>query len=133
MSAVSQQQASFATLPERAKKVGEIANTHAVYADDNGKLAVRELQIAWRREDSVLVASGLAEGEAVITSALAAPVPGMPLRRDTRGTAAGEVGGDLTIGTSAPAGDASDFDATGEPEAAAVAAPGSDIEPEATP
>lgn len=39
MSAVSHQSASFASLPERAKKVGEIANAHAEYADEHGRLA----------------------------------------------------------------------------------------------
>jgi alkylation response protein AidB-like acyl-CoA dehydrogenase len=39
MPAVSHQETSFANLPERAKKIGEIANTHAGFADENGRLA----------------------------------------------------------------------------------------------
>jgi RND family efflux transporter MFP subunit len=45
-----------------------------------GHLDVRELEIAWRREDSVLASGGVALGESIIVSALATPVAGMKLR-----------------------------------------------------
>jgi RND family efflux transporter MFP subunit len=51
---------------------------------DDGTLAVRTVEVAWRRKDTVLV-RGLREGERVIDSSIAAPVPGMPLRIETAG------------------------------------------------
>ncbi|MFK7943136.1 MAG: hypothetical protein AB8B85_09520, partial [Paracoccaceae bacterium] len=44
------------------------------------KLEVRDLAIAWRGPDAVLVTSGVAEGERIITTRLAAFAPGMALR-----------------------------------------------------
>jgi hypothetical protein len=51
-----------------------------VWVLEDGVLAIREVTVAWRREHSVLVSDGLAEGDLLVTSALAAPVAGMPLR-----------------------------------------------------
>jgi len=45
-----------------------------------GKLDVRKVEVAFRGRDRVLVASGLKPGEHLVTTDLAAPVPGMPLR-----------------------------------------------------
>lgn len=44
------------------------------------QLEIRELQIVWGREDSVLVRGGLSDGERVITSRVPTPVDGMALR-----------------------------------------------------
>lgn len=49
-------------------------------ADEDDRLAVRHVDIARRRGQSVLVRGGLADGERVITSALPAAVPGMAVR-----------------------------------------------------
>jgi RND family efflux transporter MFP subunit len=43
-------------------------------------LQIREVEVAWRGRDSVLVRGGLQDGDRVITSGLAAPVKGMPLQ-----------------------------------------------------
>ena len=51
-----------------------------VMAPDN-TLDVRQVEVAWGRPDSVLVRSGLNEGELVIRSRLGTAVQGMLLRR----------------------------------------------------
>ncbi|HUP22091.1 MAG TPA: efflux RND transporter periplasmic adaptor subunit [Thermoanaerobaculia bacterium] len=68
-----------------------------LWIEKDGSLEVREIEIAWRREDSVLVAGGLEESDAVITSALATPVPGMRLRREARAGSGGEVGTSIAL------------------------------------
>lgn len=104
-----------------------------LWVDEGGRLAVRELEIAWRREDSVLVASGLQEGDAVITSALAAPVPGMAVRRDARGATAGEVGDGLSLGTDSVARPSTDQGAPPSDEAGEAVEPAPNALPEVTP
>jgi len=47
-------------------------------ADD--ELAIREVDVVWRREEAALVASGLRAGERVVVSRLSAPVDGMAVR-----------------------------------------------------
>lgn len=48
--------------------------------NDRGELVIREVDIAWRDRDTVLVQAGLAEGERLVTSDIATPIAGMPLR-----------------------------------------------------
>ena len=48
--------------------------------DDGGRLAIRPVQIAFRGPENVYVAEGLADGEQLVVTDIAAPVPGMPLR-----------------------------------------------------
>ena len=48
--------------------------------DAQGKLDIREVDIAWRERDEVLVAKGVVAGERIITSRLTAPVAGMVLQ-----------------------------------------------------
>jgi RND family efflux transporter MFP subunit len=43
-------------------------------------LSVRTVEVAWSRDESVLVTSGLEHGERIITSRVPTPVDGMPLR-----------------------------------------------------
>ena len=62
-------------LPRRAVRNGD-----QVYLLKDGKLEIRQLDIAWRRPESVLVESGLKEGAVVVTGPLASPVEGMPLK-----------------------------------------------------
>jgi len=50
-----------------------------VLGPDN-TLDTREVEIAWRGRDTVLIRGGLQDGDRVITSGLAAPVKGMPLQ-----------------------------------------------------
>lgn len=47
----------------------------------DSKLEIRDVQILWRREQTVLLRSGLAPGDWVITSRLPGAVSGMPLRK----------------------------------------------------
>lgn len=51
-----------------------------VWVVDDGKLAVRELDVAWRQQDTVLVSGGLSVRDPIVTSALGTPVEGMQLR-----------------------------------------------------
>jgi hypothetical protein len=53
-----------------------------VWVLEDGALAIRPVYIAWRTPHSVFVDSGLREGEKVVLSNIAAPVPGMKLRAD---------------------------------------------------
>ena len=53
---------------------GWLREGDSVWVEEDGRLAIRELEIAWRREDSVLVAGGLDEDDNVVTSAIATPV-----------------------------------------------------------
>ncbi len=56
--------------------------------NDKSQLEIREVKIVWSREGDVLVRNGFAPGERIITSRIAAPVPGMALR--TRQAKGGE-------------------------------------------
>lgn len=49
-------------------------------AEDEGRLARREVTVSWRTRDSVVVTAGLGEGERVVVSPLANPVEGMAVR-----------------------------------------------------
>ncbi len=51
-----------------------------VFGKDD-RLVVRSVEVAWRREKSVLVRAGIAAGEEVIVSRLPSAVPGMLLRK----------------------------------------------------
>jgi RND family efflux transporter MFP subunit len=50
--------------------------------DENGRLDVRDVSIAWRREADVLVDDGLSDGDLVVTSMIPTPIPGMALRTE---------------------------------------------------
>ncbi|MFW5966741.1 MAG: efflux RND transporter periplasmic adaptor subunit [Persicimonas sp.] len=47
---------------------------------EEGRLAIRPVDVVWRRDDSVLVDEGLTEGTRVVTSPIGTPVEGMRLR-----------------------------------------------------
>lgn len=51
-----------------------------VYVFRDGRLDIVETEVVRRRDDVVLVAAGLAEGDRVVTTRLSQPVDGMPLR-----------------------------------------------------
>ena len=46
---------------------------------DNGTLDIREVQIAWRDRDRVLITDGLYAGERIVVGNIATPVQGMRL------------------------------------------------------
>lgn len=54
-------------------------NNRVWVRDADGKLRIREVNIAWRRQDDVLVRGGFAPGDHLVTTHLASVVPGMPL------------------------------------------------------
>jgi len=70
----------------RADKIIELQRTalrngDSVYVlKDDYTMEIRKVEILWRQEKSVLVASGLDIGDKVIVSPIAAPVHGMKLR-----------------------------------------------------
>lgn len=47
---------------------------------DDGRLQVREVEVAWRRPETVLIRAGLEDGERLVTSRIGSPVDGMRLR-----------------------------------------------------
>jgi RND family efflux transporter MFP subunit len=49
-------------------------------ADENDQLQFRKVSILWRKEAEVIVRDGIAENDAIITSLISSPVPGMKLR-----------------------------------------------------
>lgn len=53
-----------------------------VFSDEH-KLEVRSVKVVYRDATRAVITAGLQAGEAVITSELTAPIPGMPLRVDT--------------------------------------------------
>ncbi len=51
-----------------------------VYVAVDGKLEIREVDTAWGRQDSVLVRSGISEGDAIVVSRMPSAITGMRLR-----------------------------------------------------
>jgi len=56
-----------------------VHNGDEIYLLREGKLAIEPLEIVWRRPDTVLVASGVSDGDEVVTGPLPSPVEGMAL------------------------------------------------------
>jgi hypothetical protein len=48
--------------------------------DADGRLAIRPVEIVWRRHEDVIVRDGFRPGDQLICTHLASVVPGMPLR-----------------------------------------------------
>ncbi len=63
-------------VPRQAVRQGD----RAFVMSPDGTLDIRELTVAWRTEDTLLVRAGLREGERLVTSRIAIPVEGMALR-----------------------------------------------------
>ena len=63
-------------LPRQALREG----AKVFVMNDADELEIRTVEIAWRQPDFVLVSKGLEPGEAIVTSAISAPLPGMKLR-----------------------------------------------------
>jgi hypothetical protein len=64
-------------------------------ATDDDRLAIRQVQVAWRREETLLLSRGVAPGERVVTSPLAVPVDGMRLRVEAEERESGSSGPEL--------------------------------------
>ena len=67
---------SVVEIPRIAVREG---NQVWVYAD--GKLDIREVTIAWNRDQTTLVDKGLDTGDEIVTSRIPTPLPGMKLRK----------------------------------------------------
>ncbi len=53
---------------------------HIWLMDEDGSLVIRPIEITFRNRDKVIVKKGISAGERIITSSLASPVAGIPLR-----------------------------------------------------
>lgn len=60
---------------------------------DDDRLEIRDVEIAWRGAETVLISSGLAPGERVVTTHLAVVADGMELRTGERSDAGGAMAG----------------------------------------
>ena len=56
-----------------------VHNGNETYVIRDGKLAIEQIEIAWRRPNTVLVRSGIDDGATIVTGPLPQPVEGMPL------------------------------------------------------
>ncbi len=63
------------------------------------QLEIREVEIAFRDRETVLVTAGIAHGERLVLTDLTAPVPGMPLRVEATGGQGGDHDQGLNMGT----------------------------------
>ncbi len=73
----AKEMADVVELPRLALRDGD--SVYVVTKD--GRLAIKEVKVAWRRADTVLVQKGLSAGEEVVVSRLPSAVPGMLLRK----------------------------------------------------
>jgi RND family efflux transporter MFP subunit len=64
----------------RVPRTGLRDNSRIWVAGDDGRLHIRNVDIAWRDPQTIFLRSGLREGERLIVSDLAAPVEGMVIR-----------------------------------------------------
>lgn len=55
-------------------------NGNYVYVMQGAQLSIREVTVGWSRPETVLVVSGLVDGDAIVTTPIKAAVPGMKLR-----------------------------------------------------
>ena len=63
-------------IPRRALREGD----RLWVIDENKQLQFKKVKILWRKESEVIVREGIEENDAVITSLISSPVPGMKLR-----------------------------------------------------
>lgn len=66
---------SVIEIPRAALRGGDV-----VWVAEDERLVERPVDVVFRRDDTVLVGGGLRDGEQIIVSPLAAPVPGMAVR-----------------------------------------------------
>ena len=57
-----------------------------------GTLDIRQVDIVFRSQNEVFVATGVEDGEALVVTDLAAPVEGMSLRRKGNGESSAQIG-----------------------------------------
>jgi RND family efflux transporter MFP subunit len=61
-----------------------------VWVSKDGRLARRDVNVGWRNGDSIVLTSGLAAGEQVITTSLSFPIEGMSVQSQARAALKGE-------------------------------------------
>jgi RND family efflux transporter MFP subunit len=85
----------------------------------NGRdeLEIRPVEIAHRGRERVLIAGGLKTGEKVVTTALTAPAPGMPLRTETPTAASPAASDDAAPLAASPSAEGDAADPNGEARA----------------
>lgn len=69
--------------------------------DEQNRLEIREVEVAFRGRDEVIITNGLEEGARLVTSTLASPIAGIPLRQAANNTP--NEGGELTMSGAAEA------------------------------
>ncbi len=57
-----------------------LQDNDTLWINQDNALDIRRVSLAWKDRETVYIASGVSPGEQVITSGLAAPVQGMPLK-----------------------------------------------------
>lgn len=67
-----------------------ITNGDLVYVVEDGKLAARTIEIQWRRQDSVLVSSGVNPGDELVLGKVSQAVDGMAVRTSKDSTKGGK-------------------------------------------
>ena len=74
-----------ATLPQAFALPSELLRQgeHLWIMSDDGELEIRPVVAAWRQGGQVLIVEGLADGERIVSSYIAVPMPGMSLRART--------------------------------------------------
>jgi len=65
-------------LPRKAIREGD----RVWILGDDGRLDIRKVKILWRREQTVLLADSIRDGDRIIISRIATPMPGMKLRTE---------------------------------------------------
>ena len=60
-----------------------LRDKNTVWVYQSGKLAIKQVSLAWKEDGRVFIRSGLLPGDEVITSDLPAPVNGMALQQDS--------------------------------------------------
>lgn len=62
-------------IPRSALREGD-----KIFVFDDGTLDIREVGVIWKRDDNVLLSTGVKDGEQIVTSRISTPLPGMKLR-----------------------------------------------------
>lgn len=69
-----------------------LQDDNTVWVNQDNRLDIRSVTLAWKSDDAVYLKSGVAAGEQVVMSSLATPVQGMPLKTAAQAPAAAPAG-----------------------------------------
>ncbi len=76
------------SLPRKALREGD----RVWIMNDEKRLEIKDVRVAWKTEEKVMVTAGLEKGDKVITSRIISPLPGMELTLEELEESAGETG-----------------------------------------